>query len=137
MFNFAPDLQVCARLLDLQEKKAQYPFPSSACRNYNILGSGFDLKLGDWPSCYKWRGVKKDHFNDGKLAACLQQFESFVRDKSDSVFWTPSCNVIYKALVHAKELVFASSSVVHAWHWQGSSLVLQWGIFASGSVVQA
>lgn len=98
----------------MQQKKVSYPFPSSPCRNYNIFGSGFDQNLKDWPACYKWQGVPADHFNEGKIKTCLEQLENFICNKSDSMYWTPSVHVIHKALVHAKVLVLASSSVVQA-----------------------
>ena len=64
----------------MRDRNLLWPFPSAPCRNYNVLGAGYNEETGTWD--HRWPGMEASALPNG-FQELVQQFQNFVENKKD------------------------------------------------------
>ena len=97
--ELAPPHQLLEKLHKLQKDGKKGPFPTGACRNYNVFAAGYQREIGDWVEDHKWGPVRCElppHFD--KVLVRIQRLS----EETDSPAWTWGVMMLKKLLENLK-----------------------------------
>ena len=84
------------RLEQMRDRSLLWPFPSSPCRNYNVLGAGYCRESKTWDLV--WPGFESHCLTKG-FDELVQQFHKFVTERQDHREYTElGCEIISQYL---------------------------------------